>query len=140
MGSGACARQREGGPKAWARERGGAGRPAAYRCINPRGNPRLHLGAARKLHHVWATTSEGADPPLPRGTPGQSLSPRKGGSRTVGGVDKFSADWQKAARLGRWSPEVSSAVENRPLPPLPIEVVQPENFSFIKRKDSARSK
>lgn len=52
----------------------------------------------------------------------------------MGGAEKFSAHWQRAVRLGRWSREVSSAVENRPLLP-PIQVVQPENFSFIKRKE-----
>lgn len=65
-GSGVWRRRSRSALEAWA-GLGGAGRPAALRCVCPRGNPSLHLGAARKLHHVWAATSEGADPPLSLG-------------------------------------------------------------------------
>lgn len=39
-------------------------------------------------------------------------------------------------RLEGRSPEVTRRLSNVPTP---VEVVQPEDFSFIKRKDSARS-
>lgn len=46
---------------------------------------------------------------------------------------KFRADRPTAARLERWVPgEVKDAAATRPLPPA-LQVVQPENFSFIKK-------
>lgn len=52
---------------------------------------------------------------------------RKGGHRTVGGVEKFGAGWQKAGRLERWSPEVSSAGET-PAPPSQLKWFSPSPF------------
>lgn len=90
----------------------------ARRCVNLRGNPRLRQGAARKLHHVWAATSEGAEPPLTLEDAKSSLSrpPKKGCYGTVGGVEKFGAEWQKSVRLERRSPEVTRTAAQCPHP------------------------
>lgn len=56
------------------------------------------------------------------------LVTRAGGREVPCGADRPTAD-----RLERWVPgEVKDAAETRPLPPA-LQVVQPENFSFIKK-------
>lgn len=93
----------------------------------------LHLGAARKLHHVWAAASEGAGPPQRLGDAKPVAFLSRGGWSPEQGVVKFPADRPTAARLERWEPgEVKNAAATRPLPPA-LLVVQPENFSFIKK-------
>lgn len=71
---------------------GGAGRLSGWPA-GARGNPRCHLGAARKLNHVWASTSEGAGPRLSLGD-AQSFpfAREKGGYRTAGGVEQLWED------------------------------------------------
>jgi hypothetical protein len=41
------------------------------------GNPPLYLGTVRKLHHVWAATSEGAGPPRSLGDAKSAPFPRE---------------------------------------------------------------
>lgn len=66
-----------------------------YGQLRQRGQARLPLADAKSV-------------PLP---------PRKGRKRTVGGVEQFGADCRKAARLERWSPEVTGATAKRPRHP-----------------------
>lgn len=102
------------------------------------GESSQHLGAARKLHHVWAAASEGAGPPQRLGDAKPVAFLSRGGWSPEQGVVKFRADRPTAARLERWVPEeVKDAAATRPLPPA-LQVVQPENFSFIKKDKTPR--
>lgn len=126
-----------GGLAVCARRRGAAGRGVtARRCVNQQGNPWLHLGAARKLHHVWAATSEGADPPLWLGDTKSSSFPTlrrlpdcRRCRKVRGGLAKLSASERRSS-------EVTRASRNAPHPQ--SKWFSPR-ISFIKRKDSVRS-
>lgn len=98
------------------------------------GESSLHLGAARKLHHVWAAASEGAGPPQRLGDAKPVAFLSRGGWSPEQGVVKFRADRPTAARLERWEPRRGEK-RRGDTPPTPRAASGSARELFIHKKD-----
>lgn len=96
----------------------------------------LHLGAARKLHHVWAAASEGAGPPQRLGDAKPVAFLSRGGWSPEQGVVKFPADRPTAAGLERWEPRRGEK-RRGDTPPTPRAASGSARELFIHKKDKA---